>query len=158
MANVPATTPEIRLEKPEFSETAQKTNVALKPVAATNLQLGVEPTEVVAGKVATGRRPTLDDLDRLQQMGIRQVVDLSDRTNANAKAVLAARSMQVTVIDGNDAAGRKIVARASKELTAPVYVFADDSQVLRAFWQRYYRENEFLSDDAAKICAARLIP
>jgi hypothetical protein len=146
------------LEKPEFSETAQKTSVTLKPVAATYLQSGLEPTDVVVGKVATGRRPTLDDLDRLQQMGIRQVVDLSNRTNANAKAVFAMRSMQVTDIDGSEANGRKIVAQAAMGLTVPVYVFADDSQTLRTFWQRYYRENEHLSDDAAKICAARLIP
>lgn len=157
IANVP-TTPEIQLGKPEFTETAQKTSVTLKPVAGvmTASHSAIEPVEVMAGKVATGRRPTLDDLDRLQQMGYRQVLDLSDSAkSANAKSVFAARSIEVTNIDGN---GSKIVAQAMKDTTSPVYVFADDPQTLRSFWQKFYRENEHLSDDAAKICAARLVP
>lgn len=158
IANVPAQN-EIRLEKPEFSETAQKTTTTLKPTSKSNAKLDLAPVEFVAGRIATGRRPTLDDLDRLQVNGFRTFIDLNGTTaTTSARRVFDARHLELRTIEPSDTRALQAVEQSSTGAVAPVYVFADDVTVLRAWWQSYFREVELNSDDAAKIRAARLIP
>jgi len=155
VANVPAE-PEIRLEKPEVSEVSQRTTLKLASASQTGLPA---PVDVVAGHVATGRRPTLDDLDRLQSDGFRTFLDLSGTTaNSNARRVFDARGMELRAVTASDVEIGTLVSKSASGSAAPVYVFADDSTALRNWWQRYFKETELVSDEAAKIRAARLIP
>jgi hypothetical protein len=154
VANVPPP-PEIRLEKPEFSETTQRTT--LRPTSASK-ELP-DPTEVVAAHVATGHRPTLDDLDRLQSNGFRVFFDLSGTTaNSSARRVFDNRGLEIRAVDSTNVDVRIQVAKSANGSASPVYVFADDATTLRSWWQSYFKEIELVSDDAAQIRATRLIP
>ena len=142
IANVPST---IILEKPEFSDTAREVTT----LKATSINSEIKPIaflEIAPGRLATGPRPTLDELDRLQRAGYRRVYVVGPKVNLseNDKRVFASRGLTI------EAATNKITT------TEPAYVFADDSKQLRDWWVRHIKESEFVSDEAARIRADRL--
>ncbi len=143
IANVPT---EIMLEKPEYTETNRREVTSLKTVSGSVSSKPIAFLEIAPGRLATGPRPTLDELDRLQRAGYRRVYVVGPNNNLNDsdKRVFASRGLNI------EAATAKI------STTEPAYVFADDSKQLRDWWVRHIKESEFVSDEAARIRADRL--
>lgn len=143
IANAPQ---EIILEKPEYTETNRREVTSLKTVSGSTGNKPIAFLEIAPGRLATGPRPTLDELDRLQRAGYRRVYVVGPNNNLNDsdKRVFASRGLTI------EAATAKITT------TEPTYVFADDTKQLRDWWVRHIKESEFVSDEAARIRADRL--
>lgn len=147
------TGPNIRLETPEFSETSQQqTATALKPhltpVSATVVRSGL--MEVTPGQLATGGRPTLDDLDRLAQAGYRRIFVVGGTVSEADARVFTGRGFKVTYLKPSEPID--VVGRSG-----PAYVMFADRDQSRDWWVRYFREVESLSSDAASIRADRVV-
>lgn len=144
IANLPSPEPKVLLEKPEFSETSR---TSLKPVSRTT-----DPSfrEVIPHRLATGLRPTLRELDQLKMDGYHTLVCVGGETpTENDRRIFASRSMHL--VTGNADAVR---AAAGSE---GAFVYGSDVAVLRAWWASYFRDVDFLSPDAARIRAERLL-
>jgi hypothetical protein len=138
---------EISLEKPEFSETARREATSLKTVSGTTESTkAIAFLEIAPGRLATGPRPTLDELDRLARGGYRRAYVVGPNANLSDsdRRVFASRGLTI------EAAPTRI------KTDEPAYVFADDAKQLREWWIRYIKESEFVSDEAARIRADRL--
>jgi hypothetical protein len=145
IANVPS---EILLEKPEFSETSRREVTSLKTVSgsADSKDKPIAFLEIAPGRLATGPRPTLDELDRLARSGYRRAYVVGPNANVsdNDKRVFATRGLTIQA------------APARIKTDEPAYVFADDTKQLREWWIRHIKDSEFVSDEAARIRADRL--
>jgi hypothetical protein len=146
---VPAPTsnqPAVTLQAPEFSSAEPRANQASR--TAGPVPSSIKP--VVAGKLFTGNKPTLDDVDRLATAGVKQVAFVSETDKVVEADVFQSRGIEVTTIRaGENSMGELNVLRNR----GPVFVYSDDGETLRSFWKKYYREVELLSDDAARVCA-----
>jgi hypothetical protein len=136
----------VTLEQPEFQATSRQ-QVTLKPTGHETSPV----QEVVPGRFATGPRPTLDDLDRLRQSGFERVLCLNAAGTMPEADRRVMESRSFLLVSGG--------SKPDAQLTAggPVYVYSDDPGVLRAWWYRYFRDVEHLSDDAARVRSDRLI-
>jgi hypothetical protein len=146
IANVPA----IRLDQPEFSETSTEHTV-LKATSVANAGPPVAVREVVPGRLATGGRPSLDDLDRLSKAGYHRVafVGSAEALKDAEHRVVASRGMRLALAQS---------AGATDLRSEPTYVYSGDVARLRDWWVGYFRDVEHLSTDAARIRAGRLFP
>jgi hypothetical protein len=138
IANVPSLNPAVILEKPDATTTSLKAS----PVSGS-IQ------EVVPGRVATGRRPTLAELEQLRRAGYREVVclDAPGGLPEVDRRVLEGHSFRLV---------STTKPAAQLGASGPVYVYANDADLLRAWWRNYFRTVEHLSDDAARVRADRI--
>jgi hypothetical protein len=137
-SRIAGATPEILIEKPEFSETSRRDVTALK---ATSVGLAANAGSIrvaVPGQYLTGPRPTLDDLDRLYRAGVRKLAVVDGKAGDTDQTVFASR-------------GFSLVPATTAPTDGPVYVFATDETRLKAWWTNYFRGVEYLSADAAEI-------
>ncbi|MBX7103279.1 MAG: hypothetical protein K1X57_04320 [Gemmataceae bacterium] len=138
--------PEILLEKPEFSETGRRDVASMKPASATAVSNHLEYREVVPGRLTTGPKPTLDDVDRLAKAGYKRVVVIGGPVSESDRAVFASRGITV-----------ETSSTPLREQPAGTYVYGPNPQVVRAWLISYLRETEFVSTEVATIRADRLL-
>jgi protein tyrosine phosphatase (PTP) superfamily phosphohydrolase (DUF442 family) len=163
-----AKSPTIRLLPPEFgsgSSAAPPANRDASPSATTpSLPVGiVDFAPALPDRVAAGRKPALEGLDWLKTNGYKAVVqlrrpgesDAADRKQVEARG-LAFTSFELSPATLSWATVDAFAKLVGDPATQPLFVYDADGSLSGGLWYLYYRRVERLSDEAARLRAARL--
>lgn len=128
----------------------------------TNPPTGLPGYAVVSDRVATGRKPTPEGLDRLRTTGYKTLVYLHDadkdvsatRELAEKKGFtfIAVPATPTTLKPAFSQFAEAVGDRANR----PAYVFDDDGVRTGSLWYLYFRTVESFNDDTAQVKAAPL--
>jgi protein tyrosine phosphatase (PTP) superfamily phosphohydrolase (DUF442 family) len=128
----------------------------------TNAPTGLPGYAAVGDRIATGRKPTVEGLDRLRSTGYKTVIYLHDSgKDVSATRELAEKkgltfiSVPVTATTLKESFS-KFVETVGDKSNRPAYVFDDDGVRTGSLWYLYFRTVESYSDDTAQVKAAPL--
>ena len=150
-----------------LSEGASK-NASPKAVATagyadrTNPPTGLPGFAVVSDRVATGRKPTVEGLDRLRTTGYKTVVYLhaADQDVTATRDVAEKKGLTFIAIPVTPATLKasfsKFAETVGDRANRPAYVFDDDGVRTGSLWYLYFRTVESFNDDTAQVKAAPL--
>jgi protein tyrosine phosphatase (PTP) superfamily phosphohydrolase (DUF442 family) len=156
--------PPIRLLPPENAAPAAGLGESSSTPATSPAPTGIpEFSPAIPGRVAVGRKPTLDGLDWLKANGYKTVLFLRGPgvSDAADRKQLEQRGLTFTSLEVSPAtlsqATVDAFARGVTELSAqPLFVYDADGSLAGGLWYLYFRQVERLPDEAARLRAARL--
>jgi hypothetical protein len=165
-----ATTPPIRLRTPEDSAAppaaglSESSSAPATSAATPALPVGIPDFAVaIPDRVANGRKPTLDGLDWLKANGYRAALsvrrpggsDDADRKQFEQRG-LKFTSLEVSPETLSWATVEAFARAVNDPSGRPLFVYDADGLLSGGLWFLYFRRIERLSDEAAKLRAARL--
>ncbi len=171
LLEVPGFAPKSTGEPPAvlpLGEGASSKNALPKAVATTgyadrtNPPTGLPGFAVVSDRVANGRKPTVEGLDRLRSTGYKTVVYLhdADQDVAATKELVEKKGLTFIAIPVTPATLKASFSTFAETVgdraNRPAYVFDDNGLRTGSLWYLYFRTIESFSDDTAQVKAAPL--
>src|SRR5262245_57210798 len=156
--------PPIKLLPPEGAAPAAGLSESSSAPAASAAPAGVpEFSPAIPGRVAVGRKPTLDGLDWLKANGYRSVLflrgpgasDAADRKQFEQRGLTFA-SLEVSPASLSLATVEAFARSVGEPSAQPLFVYDADGSLAGGLWYLYFRRVERLPDEAARRRAARL--
>ncbi len=165
-----ATAPIIRLLPPESIDANLNPPAGSKelpptvPAAMPSRPAGIPGfAEAIPGRVANGRKPSLDGLDWLPARAYRAALflrrpgesDAADRKQFEQRG-LKFSSLEVSEEALTPAVVSEFARRVGAGADGPLFVYDADGSLAGPLWYLYFRKYDLLSDDAARLRAGRL--
>jgi protein tyrosine phosphatase (PTP) superfamily phosphohydrolase (DUF442 family) len=150
----------VRLQVPDANP-AQK----LAPVAgdSAGLPVGIPGFARARAQVAAGQKPMLEGLDWLKDNGYRTVflIRAPGQDDAADRRQVEKRGMRFLSLEATpEALNKAAVAEFTKIVTdtslQPLFVYDRDGSLAGGFWYLYFRTNDRLTDEQARVQAERL--